>query len=342
MTSEESTNTLQVRIKKSRFNINPIRVFRRIIQIIFLVSLNAGIIGLLSQSGILTPWMENPLISVLVGIVSFLGNIMESYFFVLPILQTYSNPATVSTGLFSLLQSHIIAGFIPFLEIGILLLIVVFVGRGFCGWVCPFGTIQDAVAKVPTKKWNISPSTNEDLSEIKYYLLVIILAICTWIGISTVLGTAEGLRNALGALADGPFDAISPAATIDSLIPWMIIEGTLPSFFSIIEWVTLPIFFWIRVGFLLFVLVLSMFIPRAFCRYLCPMGALAGIFSKFSFLGFKRKPHLCDKLRICEDECPMGIRILQENWERIRSRECINCGRCQTVCPTHAIKPAIN
>ncbi|MHA1712595.1 MAG: 4Fe-4S binding protein [Candidatus Ranarchaeia archaeon] len=340
--SEEKTVSERESLLKKRLAIHPVRVARRIVQVFFFVALNAGIVGVLNEAEWFAPIAASPPIASLLSIIEYWGAVVQSYFFVLPILQTYSNPATVSTGLFSLLQIRIISGFFPFLEIGVLLITVLLVGRGFCGWVCPFGTLQDIIAKAPTKKWRIDPNLNKDLAEIKYYLLGVILVLCTWIGISTVQGTAEGLKNALGALADGPFDAISPAATIDTLFSWMIIEGVMPTLDNIVGFLSMPIFFWIRVGFLLFIVFLSMFIPRAFCRYFCPMGALAAIFSKYSFFGYTRKPHLCDKLRVCEEQCPMGIRILQEDWMQIRSRECINCGICWASCPLKAIKPTVS
>ena len=328
MNKQENASIPKRTLNLDRVKIHPVRVARRFTQVIFFIGLNAGIIGILNEADWFSPLSSNPLISLISGVITYWGAIVQSYFFILPILQTYSNPATVSTGIFSLLQYRVTSGIFPFLEVGILLVVVALVGRAACGWICPFGTIQDIIAKVPTRKWRLDPNLNKDLSEIKYYLLGIILVLCTWIGVSSVLGVAEGIRSALGDLASGPFDAISPAATIDSLFSWMILEGVVPALFDIVELMRLPLFIWIRIGFLGVVVGLSLFIPRAFCRYFCPMGALAGVFSKYSFFGFTRKPHLCDRIKSCEDQCPMGIRILQEEWEQIRSRECINCGRC--------------
>ncbi|MHA1916829.1 MAG: 4Fe-4S binding protein [Candidatus Ranarchaeia archaeon] len=330
----------QITMKVTR-GVHPIRIFRRFVQLLSLILLNGAIITLLTGIPILSPITSLWVFANLFGFLEIASTWVQSYFLVIPVLQTYSAPYTVVAGVFGALQRRITSGVFPFLEVAIILLTSVTIGRGFCGWVCPFGTIQDIVAKIPLSKIKISPSLNKDLSEIKYYILGVIIVICSWVGISVVQGVSQGLEAALGTLAYAPFNALSPQTTIDTLLWTMFLEGTLPTLDSIGLLLAYPPFFWVRIGILGFVLVLSLIIPRAFCRYFCPLGALMGIFSKFSIFTFSRKPVRCSKLRNCELECPMGIRILNDNYERINSRECINCGRCYATCLNRAITPQI-
>ena len=73
-----------------------------------------------------------------------------------------------------------------------------------------------------------------------------------------------------------------------------------------------------------------MFIYRAFCRFLCPLGAIYGLFAKIAVVGVKVEAPKCTSCGRCTAQCPMDIR-------RVGDHECIHCGRCIDVCPTGAI-----
>ena len=81
---------------------------------------------------------------------------------------------------------------------------------------------------------------------------------------------------------------------------------------------------------LLVITVLCVLIYRAFCRFLCPLGAIYGLFSKVCVIGIKVDTPKCTDCGRCVRECPMDIR-------RVGDHECIHCGKCLDVCPTKAI-----
>jgi polyferredoxin len=96
-------------------------------------------------------------------------------------------------------------------------------------------------------------------------------------------------------------------------------------------------FFWYKAVFVSGVLVLVMLIDRAWCRYLCPIGAMYGPTNKISMTDIDFLEKDCVHCQLCIKACPMGI----NPKEAKRDPECIRCGRCAEVCPTKAQKWAI-
>ena len=90
-----------------------------------------------------------------------------------------------------------------------------------------------------------------------------------------------------------------------------------------------PLFTW---KFLLMVSILTacIFIFRFFCRFLCPLGALYGLFIKISLVGVKVDHSSCTDCGLCVGKCKMDIK-------HVGDAECINCGECISACPTKAI-----
>ena len=79
---------------------------------------------------------------------------------------------------------------------------------------------------------------------------------------------------------------------------------------------------------------------RAVCKYFCPIPATMKPFSRFAFLKQEIDTELCDECCICEDNCPMNIKLLEYSsaGKRVLSTECILCDTCKNVCPQNAIR----
>ncbi len=313
-----------------KIKVHPISILRVVIQILSLILLN-----MLLFYDIVEPlnnaFIENYIIPNLDKILTFL----KTYLPELPIEQSAGSPYTTIPSAFDILQLRATLPEFPFLELGIMFVIAAIVGRGFCGWVCPFGFLQDILEKIPTPKYRPQFSTNKELSEIKYIFLGFTLLLISWVGLAKYTNTFEGLEKALGYFSRAPWAAISPADTLESFIPWLIkkgVFGTLENPYDIFSW---PTFFWIRIFFLVFVIFMSLLVPRAYCRYICPVGAFMSLFSKYSMIVFKINPVRCTECKECEKACPMGVKFPESG--AIRSRECILCGRCMTNCPEKAI-----
>ncbi|MEM2110799.1 MAG: 4Fe-4S binding protein, partial [Candidatus Bathyarchaeia archaeon] len=84
----------------------------------------------------------------------------------------------------------------------------------------------------------------------------------------------------------------------------------------------------------------AVYIPRFWCRYLCPQGAFLALISRFSFLGLRRDFLKCTKAacKTCVEVCPTRVPILNLPWEKFNDSECIYCLRCVSACSTKAIR----
>ena len=199
----------------------------------------------------------------------------------------------------------------PYYVIGIILLYAILLGRIICGFLCPFGLIQELLYKIKTPKLQKNRFT-KILSYFKYVLLVFL------VGIVPLL---YGLRN---VPLPGFCKYVCPAGTIEGafgLLSNKVNESSLGMLG--------PLFTW-KFAITVSVVVGSVFIYRMFCRFLCPLGALYGIFNKFAILGIKLDKPSCTNCGLCISKCKMDI-------TEVGDHECINCGECVGVCPTKAI-----
>ena len=199
----------------------------------------------------------------------------------------------------------------PYYVFGIIILYGILLGRIICGFLCPFGLIQELLYKIKTPKLKKNRFTRV-LSYFKYVLLVFLVVI---------VPVLYGLRN---VPLPGFCKYVCPAGTIEGafgLLSNKINEGELARLG--------PLFTW-KFAIAVSVIVGSVFIFRVFCRFLCPLGALYGLFNKFAILGIKLEKPKCVDCGLCISKCKMDIR-------EVGDHECINCGECVGVCPTKAI-----
>ena len=194
---------------------------------------------------------------------------------------------------------------------GILLLYSLMFGRMICGWLCPFGLVQELVYKIKTPKVRKSPITRL-LSWFKYVVLVFFVFIVP----------------IMYAFRDTPLPAfckyICPAGTLEGGIG-LLSNAVNESYFSMLG----PLFTW-KFALMVSIIVGSIFIFRLFCRFICPLGALYGIFNKISIFGIKLDNSKCTQCGLCQAHCKVDIK-------HVGDQECISCGECIDVCPTKAI-----
>lgn len=230
-----------------------------------------------------------------------------------PGLHCYSCPGAVSACPLGALQNALASSGkrTPYYMVGIVLLYAILLGRWICGFLCPFGLIQDLLYKIKTPKLKKNKATKA-LSYFKYVLLILFVIIFPLIY----------------ALRDMPLPAfckyICPSGTLGGAIA-MLLNPSNNDMFEMLG----PLFTWKFVLLMSFVIA-CIFIYRAFCRFICPLGALYGLFNKFSILGIKLEKPKCIDCGLCVSKCKMDI-------NHVGDHECINCGECIPVCPTKAI-----
>lgn len=229
-----------------------------------------------------------------------------------PGLNCYSCPGAVGACPLGSLQGSFSADKSTIYYVGgILLLYCILFGRFICGWLCPFGLIQELLHKIKTPKLKKNKVT-KILSYLKYVILFFFVL---------VVPIAYAFR-------DTPLPAfckfICPAGTIEGGLSLLANEVN-DSFFSMLG----PIFTW-KFFLLVSIMLACIFIFRMFCRFICPLGALYGLFNKFSIFGVKLDQSKCINCDLCKKKCKMDI-------THVGDSECISCGECIDVCPTNAI-----
>lgn len=189
---------------------------------------------------------------------------------------------------------------------GILILFGLLLGRVICGFLCPFGLIQELFYKIRTPKLRKNRFTRV-LSYFKYVLLALVIAIpLIYSGIPVFC------------------KYICPAGTLEGAFP-LLANAANSSFFDMLG----VLFSW-KFCVLIVVIVGSIFIYRFLCRFICPLGAIYSLFCKVSLLGVKLDKEKCINCGLCIEGCKMDIR-------HVGDHECIQCGECISVCPVQAI-----
>ena len=249
---------------------------------------------------------------------------------------------------FGALQLMLYNGIFPWLPLASILLAAIATGRSLCGWVCPFGFIQDLLKYIKKKQAEVSLRTHETMIKVKHGILLLTLFISGSMAVSLVSGVGKGYVKALGAFAPAPFEVLSPANTLFAILPGVILdirhtisrvmEAPEPILTGILS---LSPLFWLRLAIMVIVLAMGVYIQRSWCRYLCPEGALMALLNRFSFLGLKRDPLKCTRAecRACVEVCPMKVRILDLPWEKFTDPECIYCLKCVSACSSKALRP---
>ncbi|MHA1939551.1 MAG: 4Fe-4S binding protein, partial [Candidatus Thorarchaeota archaeon] len=208
-------------------------------------------------------------------------------------------------------------------------------GRSACGWICPIGTVQDFASLPNRHKVRPAPGTEKEFRRIKAYIFVIVGFLAAWVGISTVLGNEDALVNILGPFADGAFDPFNPAYIIFTEFA----NQNWPTGLETLWYVTQWEWFIVQFAFVALVVIVSFWVPRWFCRWLCPAGWLYGVFSRAALFSIGRNPARCtpDTCNVCEVVCPMNIRIRRFPYQHMHSADCILCLDCRSHCPNKAI-----
>lgn len=198
----------------------------------------------------------------------------------------------------------------PLLALGTVLLIGVLVGRLLCGWVCPFGFLQDLLYRLKTRKFTLPAWTGRT----KYAVLVLtVFALPFMFGEETVFS----------------FCRYCPAAAAEVSLP-AVIGGALAGEASVSGWSLL------KIGILAAVVAAVIFSRRAFCNVLCPIGALLAPLNFVSLWAVRPPTSRCIACKKCDRACVAAVEPsarIAAGESPSRAADCVVCHQCQPACP---------
>jgi polyferredoxin len=264
--------------------------------------------------------------------------LLNPYFFnaktvCMPVLNCWACPAAAFACPVGAIGQFFAQGIFPLLVIGMILLGGAFIGRMFCGWVCPFGFIQDMLYKIRSKKFHIPQS----LTYIKYFILLItVIAIPLFFGVDIIPGKIVP--------QDFFFCRLCPAASLEATIPLSFMPlpaagtTTTPNELIPVYQITNPnpviaLLISPRVWALILLLVSFVFMSRFFCRVFCPQGAILALLNRLSIYKMSVNKDKCTKCKLCHKVCPTD----QSIYITANTNDCIRCLECEKKCPAHAI-----
>lgn len=224
-----------------------------------------------------------------------------------PGLNCYSCPGAVASCPLGSLQSSLVnvRFSAPYYILGTLLLFGLFLGRFICGFLCPVGLIQELLHRIPSPKLKKNRVTRA-LSYGKYVFLALFV-----------------IAVPLLKYSPGFCKYVCPAGTFEAGLPLVFRNKVLQSLLGRL--------FTFKVLILVLVLIGCVFCFRAFCRFVCPLGAIYSFFHPVSVFGVKVDTDRCTHCNACVNRCPMDIR-------KVGDRECVHCGDCIDVCPEKCIR----
>lgn len=239
----------------------------------------------------------------------------------LPGLNCYSCPGALGSCPIGSLQAVISTGNykFTFYVAGLLMLFGAFMGRFICGFLCPFGLVQDLVFKIPFfKKLKALPG-DKFLRHLKYVVLAVFVVLLP-LTVLDIVGQGQ------------PWfcEYICPSGTLLAGIPLVLAT---PALKAVIAWR-----FWLKIALLAATLLLSMAVYRPFCRYLCPLGAIYGLFNRVALYRYTVDRQRCTECGRCQSVCKINIKT----FVTPNSVECIRCGDCIKACPVSAISTTFN
>ena len=196
--------------------------------------------------------------------------------------------------------------------VGFLLLLGMLLGRAICGFLCPFGWLQELLHKIPTKK--LSSQKLKPLRYLKYGILVVMVCMLPVLAANDV-----GIGD--------PFFCkyLCPQGVLEGAIPLSLVNPSIRAALG-------KLFSW-KLSILLTIIVLSVLFFRPFCKWLCPLGAFYALLNRMSLFRMQVDRDKCVSCGKCAKACKMDVDVTKTP----NHTECIRCGMCARACPTCAV-----
>ncbi len=197
---------------------------------------------------------------------------------------------------------------------GFLMFVGALTGRFVCGWLCPFGLIQEMLHKIPFLKKIDTFRGDKLLRKMKYVIFIVFVILLPMV-----------LVDVLGQGAPYFCKLICPAGTLEGGLPLVLLNQSMR---GALGW----LYAWKNV-LLLVTVILSVMIYRPFCKYICPLGAVYSVFNSIAVFRYRVEKETCTGCGVCARVCKMQVNPA----EHPNHPECIRCGVCKKSCPVNAI-----
>ena len=233
-----------------------------------------------------------------------------------PGLNCYSCPGALGSCPIGSLQAVLDSGKFRFSAyvLGILMAFGTLFGRLVCGWMCPFGLVQELLHKLPFPRKRKHLPGHRFLVYLKYLVLavfVIALPLCA--------------KDRFGIGRPWFCALLCPSGTLFAGIPLLLKNPAMRA--------SIGGLFALKLGLLIAFLLLSVLTFRPFCKYVCPLGAFYSFFNRVSLSRMAVDAKKCTLCGACQEVCGMDIKV----WTSPNHAECVRCGVCKTACPHGAI-----
>lgn len=203
---------------------------------------------------------------------------------------------------------------VPFAVLGFLFIFGSIFGRFVCGWLCPFGLLQDLLHKIPIFR-KIKKLPHHNVLRSGRYLVLIGL-VC--------IGSAFLFSGYAKVPAFCKF--LCPSGTFFGALPLLGADGQLRAQAG-------TLFFW-KLTVLILIVISSIKVFRPFCQYLCPLGLIYGWYARYSLVQIRWEQDKCTHCMACQRACPVDLPP-----EKISvSAECIRCGECIGACNADCLR----
>ena len=191
----------------------------------------------------------------------------------------------------------------PFVALGTMLLVGALVGSFICGWVCPFGFLQDLVGRLPTPKFQLP-------AWMGYFRYVVL------IGLVLLIPYFYSEEHSLF------FCRLCPAGAVEASLPFTVTQAVSS------QKIVLPSI--TKMTVLLVFLVAMLFTWRPWCTLFCPLGAIYSLCSKVSVFFLRFHPDRCNDCDLCHRLCHFGGKP-NDNANPMNCIRCLDCVRCNAI-----------
>lgn len=234
----------------------------------------------------------------------------------LPGLNCYSCPGALGSCPLGAVQATLTGAekSIPFYALGILIFFGTLLGRAVCGFLCPFGFIQDLLYKLRPKSLKLKLKLPKPFRHLPLLILL-----------TFVILLPLTITDQFGISAPAFCKFICPSGTLMGGIPLLSTNDWLRSNIS-------TLFYW-KFSLLSFLLLWSLLEYRPFCKYLCPLGYFYGLFNGFSLYKMEYTEEKCISCKKCTKSCNMYL----DPTQTPNHSQCVRCGDCIKSCPTQAL-----